>query len=128
MAAESRSLAEIAQDVFRNVQEIVRLEVSLAKAEAREELIKAKASALTLGIGAVTGVYAMLFLLFAAVHALTLFMPNWAATLLVGGVLAVIATITLTNGVKQFKQIHPTPERTVETIKENIEWAKQQAK
>jgi len=128
MAAESRSLAEIAQDVFRNVQQIVRLEVSLAKAEARGELIKAKASALTLGIGAVTGLYAMLFLLFAAVHALTLFMPNWAAALLVGGVLAVIAAISLTNGVKQFKQIHPAPDRTVETIKENIEWAKQQVK
>ena len=51
-----------------------------------------------------------------------------AAALLVGGVLALIATITLTNGINQFKTIHPTPERTVETIKENVEWAKQQAK
>jgi hypothetical protein len=128
MPAESRSLAEIVQDAFHNVQEIVRLEVRLAKTEAREELTKAKASAVTLGIGAVTGIYAMLFLLLAMVYALTLVMPSWAAALLVGGVLALIAAITLTNGIKQFKQLHPTPERTVETIKENIEWAKQQAK
>ena len=128
MAAESRSLAEILQDALGNLQEIVRLEVRLAKTEAREELTKAKASAITLGIGAVTGLYAGLFLLFAAVYALTLIMPNWAAALLVGGVLAVIAAVTLTNGIKQFKTIHPTPERTVETIKENIEWAKQQTK
>jgi hypothetical protein len=128
MAAESRSLADIVQDAFHNVQEIVRLEVRLAKTEAREELTKAKASAITLGMGAVAGLYAGLFLLFAAVYALATIIPVWAAALLIGGVLALIATITLTSGIKQYKQIHPTPERTVETIKENIEWAKQQTK
>jgi hypothetical protein len=34
----------------------------------------------------------------------------------------------LTAGIQRFKQIHPTPARTVETIKENVEWAKQHTK
>ena len=128
MAAESRSLADIVQDAFRNVQDIVRLEFRLAKTEARDELTKAKASAITLGIGTVAGLYAGLFLLFAAVYALASIIPIWAAALLVGGVLALIAAVTLSSGIKQYKTIHPTPERTVETIKENIEWVKQQTK
>lgn len=128
MAAESRSLAEIIQDAFRNVQEIVRLEVRLAKTEVREELTKAKASGIMLGLGAVIGLYAGLFLLFAAVYALAFLIPIWAAALFVGGVLALISALMITNGIKQFKTIQPTPERTVESLKENIEWAKQQAR
>jgi len=107
---------------------MVRLEVRLAKTEVREELTKAKASAVWLGIGGVFALYAMLFLLLGAVYALALTMPLWTAALLAGGVLAVIAAILLKNGFQQFKQIHSTPERTVETIKETVKWAKQQAK
>ena len=81
-----------------------------------------------LGAGAVTAIFAVLFLLLTAVYALALVMPSWAAALIVGAALAVVATLMLTTGLKRFKQIHPTPERTVETIKENVEWAKQQAK
>ena len=62
------------------------------------------------------------------VYALTLIVPDWTAALIVGTILAVIASVTITAGVKGFKQIHPTPERTVETIKENVKWAKQQTK
>ena len=62
------------------------------------------------------------------VYALTLIVPDWTAALIVGTILAVIASVTITAGVKGFKQIYPTPERTVETIKENVKWAKQQTK
>jgi membrane protein implicated in regulation of membrane protease activity len=79
-------------------------------------------------MGAVTAFFATFFLLLMIVYALTLVMPNWAAALIVGAALAVAAAVLLTAGVKQFKQIHPTPERTVETIKENVEWAKQHTK
>ena len=128
MAAEDRSFSDVVQDILRNVQDIVRSEVRLAKAEIREEAAKAKSSAVFLGAGAVTTVFAILFLLLTMVYALALAMPSWAAALIVGAALALTATMMLKAGIKRFKQIHPTPERTVETIKENVEWAKQQAK
>lgn len=128
MPAGDRSFAEILQDVVGNVQEIVRSEVRLAKAEIKEEAAKAKSSAMLLGIGAASAVYAVLFLLLMTVYALTLVMPNWAAALVVGGALAIVAAVAITAGVKRFKEIHPTPERTLETIKENVEWVKQQSK
>src|ERR1700680_4086855 len=128
MAVQDRSFSDVFQDILHNVQEIVRSEVRLAKTEVREEAVKAKSSAALLGGGTVAGLYAILFLLLVIVYALALVMPNWAAALIVGAALAVGATLMLTSGVKRFKLIHPTPERTVETIRENVEWAKQQAK
>jgi uncharacterized membrane protein YqjE len=126
--AEERSFSDVMQDILRTVQEIVRSEVRLAKTEMQEEAGKAKSSAVLLGGGALTAIYAILFLLLTIVYGLALVMPNWAAALIVAAALAVIATIMLTAGRTRFKQIHPIPERTVETIKENVEWAKQQAK
>jgi|ERR1019366_4140718 uncharacterized membrane protein YqjE len=128
MAAEDRSLSDVLQDVIRNVQEIVRSEVRLAKTEIREEAAKAKSPTLLLGAGALTAIFAILFLLLMIVYALALVMPSWAAALIVGAALAVVAGVTLSAGIRRFKLIHPTPERTVETIKENVEWAKQHTK
>jgi uncharacterized membrane protein YqjE len=126
--AVDRSFSELLQGIIHNVQDIVRSEVRLAKTEIREEAIKAKASLLLLGAGAVTGLFAILFLLLMIVSALALIVPNWAAALIVAVALAVVAGVMLAGGVKSFQKLHPTPERTVESIKENIQWAKQQTK
>jgi uncharacterized membrane protein YqjE len=126
MAVEDRSFSDVMQDIVHNVQEIVRSEVRLAKTEIGEEAAKAKSSAVLLGAGAVTAIFATFYLLFTIFQALALLMPPWAAALIVGAALAIVATLMLMAGVRRFKQIHPAPERTVETIKENVEWAKQQ--
>jgi len=128
MPAEDRSFSDVFQDILHNVQDIVRSEVRLAKTEIREEVGEAKSSAVLVGGGALTAVFALLFFLLTVVYALALVMPSWAAALIVGAAVALIATLMLTTGMRRFKQVHPTPERTVETIKENIEWAKQRAK
>ena len=128
MAAVDRSFSDLLQEIIRNVQEIVRSEVRLAKTEIREEVVKTKASLVLLGAGALTGFFAILFLLLMIASALASVMPNWAAALVVGGALAVAAGVMLMGGLKSFQRIHPVPERTVETVKENIEWAKQQTK
>lgn len=128
MTAAERPFTAILQDIIRNFQEITRSEVRLAKVEIREEMTKAKQSTTVLGAGAVIGLYAGLFLLLSLFYGLALVMPMWAASLIVGVVLGVIAAILLTSGIRQFRRIHPTPQRTVETIKENVEWARQHAR
>ena len=128
MASGDRSFSEVLQDIVRNVQEIVRSEVRLAKTEIREEAAKAKSSTLLLGGGALVAIFAMFFLLLAIVYALTLVMPNWAAALTVGAALAGVASVVVTASMRRFQHIQPTPVRTVETIKENVEWAKQRTK
>ena len=127
-AAGNRGLSDVLQDIVRNVQEIVRSEVRLAKTEFREEAAKAKDSGILLAVGAVTGIFAAAFLLLTIVYALALVMPRWAAALLVGATLGIVTSVLLTVGAKRFKRIHPTPEHTVESIKENVAWAKQRTK
>jgi hypothetical protein len=128
MATGDRSISEILQDVLRNLQEIVRSEVRLAKTEVREEFIKAQSAALFLAVGALCGIFTVFFLLFAAVYALALVVPNWAAALIVTAILMAVAATTMMAGLKQLKRVHPAPEKTVETMKENVAWAKQQVK
>jgi hypothetical protein len=55
-------------------------------------------------------------------------MEAWRAALLVGGVLAVIAIITLIGAKNKLTHLNVVPAKTVETMKENMTWAKQQSK
>jgi cytochrome c biogenesis protein CcdA len=94
----------------------------------REEVTKAQSAALLMVVGALCGIFTMFFLLLAALYALTFVVPNWAAALIIAAVLTAVAAITMIAGIKQLKRVHPAPEKTVETIKENVKWAKQQVK
>jgi uncharacterized membrane protein YqjE len=125
--ATERSFAAVLQDIMRNVQEIIRAEVRLAKAEIREEASKAFSSMVWVIVGAVCAAFAVTFLLWTIVYAVGLVWPMWAATLAVGAVLAIAGAVMLSSGIHRMKQVSPTPERTVETIKENVAWVKQQS-
>ena len=123
-----RSVSEVFNDIFGNVQEIVRSEVRLAKTEIREEAVKVKSPVRLLGLGAAAMAFAMLFMLLAMVFALTLVMPAWAAALTVAIAVAGVAGVLLSSGARQFKLIRSGPERTKGTRKEDVQWAKQQVR
>ena len=123
-----RSFAELFQDIVANVQEIIRSEFRLAKAEVREEAAKAGRSVSMLGAGVVIGLYALGFLLLAAVYGLETVVPSWLAALIVGAAIATAATVLLSMGRNRLKQVHPIPEKTVATLKENVQWAKHQVR
>ncbi len=128
MATSDRSIANVLQDILRNIQEIVRSEVRLAKAEVREEVGKAKSAGALVGAAAICGIFSSFFLLLTIIYALTRVMPDWAAALTITVILAIVAGVLFSAGAKRFKQVHPAPDRTIETVKENVEWAKQQTK
>lgn len=125
--ATERSFAAVLQDIMKNVQEIIRAEVRLAKVEIREEASKAFSSMVWVIGGAVCAAFAVTFVLWTIVYALGLVWPPWAATLAVAVVLGIAGAVMLTGGINRMKHVSPTPERTVETIKENVAWVKQQS-
>ena len=127
MAASIRSIPEILHDVLANIQDIVRAEVRLAKAELGDELSRARSGGLLIGVGAVAAIFSALFLLLACVYALSRVMPNWAAALIVAAVLGVAAAVTLGLGLKRFKTIQATP-KTAASLQENVRWAKELTK
>jgi uncharacterized membrane protein YqjE len=127
MAAGIRSIPEILQDVLTNIQDIVRAEVRLAKAELGEELNRARSGGLLIGVGAVAAMFSTLFLLLACVYALGRVVPNWAAALIVAAAVGVAAAVTLGLGLKRLKTIQAAP-KTSASLKENVRWAKQLTK
>lgn len=126
--AGDRPISAVFQDILQNTQEIIRSEVSLAKAELREEASKAVSSALLVIGGAIVGSLASVFALWTIVFALALSWPMWAASLLVAAALAAVGGVLLAMGVRRLTRVHPIPERTVETMKENVEWVRASSK
>jgi len=123
-----RSISSVLRDIVGNVQDIVRSELRLAKIEFGEEITKAKAAGILLGLSAAAGFIAVFFALIAALFGLTLVMPNWAAALVIAVVLGVVALVMLSSGRKLLRKVHPLPKHTVDTVKENFQWAKQHTK
>jgi len=128
MPTSDRSISDVLQDVVHNLQEIVRAEVRLAKTAIREEAGKAKPAGALLATGALSGIFAAFFILLAMVYALTRIIPDWAAALAVAVLTGIAAAATLAAGKKRLAQVHPVPEKTVATLKENVEWAKRQTR
>jgi len=116
------------QDIIEHIHEIVRSEVRLAKIETAEEFSKAKSSAILLAAGTAGGLLAALFLLLAIASALALRLPFWAAALIVGSSVALAASLSIGKGLRQLRQVHHAPQRTVASIKENLTWIKHQMK
>src|SRR5690349_7794113 len=127
MAAGMRSIPEILQDVLANIQDIVRAEVRLAKAELGEELGRARSGGLLLAVGAIGAVFSALFVLLACVYGLSRVVPDWVAALIVAAVVGLGAAVTVSLGVKRLKTIQATP-KTAATLKENVQWARQLTK
>jgi uncharacterized membrane protein YqjE len=121
-----RSVADVLQDIVGNLQQIIRSELRLARAELKEKADRAAKPATTLAAGAILGFYGIGFLLLAIVYALSLALSVWLAALIVSAVLIVAAAILVATGRNKLKQIQPVPEKTVETMKENVQWAKDQ--
>jgi uncharacterized membrane protein YqjE len=127
MVAGIRSIPEILQDVLTNIQDIVRAEVRLAKAELGEELNAARSGGLLIGMGAVAAIFSTLFLLLACVYALARVVPDWAAALIVAAAVGIAAAVTLSLGLKRLKTIRAAP-KTAASLKENVQWARQLTK
>jgi uncharacterized membrane protein YqjE len=120
----NRSVAAVLSDIVGNVQDIVRSEMRLAKTELREELGKSRNAGILLGAGVLLLALGVVFLLLALVYALGTLMPAWAAALIVGGGVALIAAVCMGLGVSRLKTLRGLP-RTASSVEENVQWAKQ---
>jgi hypothetical protein len=123
-----RTVPEVLQDIVGNIQQIIRSEFLLAKTEVKEEVGKAAPPAKMMLVGAILGLYGLGFLLWTAVLGMATVMPMWLAALIVGVVLAVLAVGLTSAASKRLKMVNTVPERTIDTLKENVQWAKERIK
>jgi hypothetical protein len=121
-----RTVPELLGNIVENLQQIIRSEFTLAKVEIQEKVSAASKPATALGAGFLLGLYGLGFLLLAAVYALSSVMPAGFAALIVGGVLAIVSVALVTSSVKRLKSLRPAPDKTIQTLKEDVQWVKEQ--
>jgi hypothetical protein len=119
-----QSTGDIVQNVMRDVGEVVRGEVRLVKAEFGEKASKAGKAGGFFGAAALCGIMGFACLTLAADAALALAMAVWAAALIVGFALLCFGAAAYFGGKAKMKNLSPVPEKTVQTIKDDIQWAK----
>ena len=116
----------VLQNIASNVQEIVRSEVRLAATEIKEEAQRAAKAGISLGAGAVLGLYALGFLLLCAMFALRIVLPAWLSALIIAILAGIIALAAMNRGKGRLKEVKNAKLRTVESVKETVEWTKRQ--
>ena len=114
----SASVGELIGEVTRDMSTLMRQELTLAKAEVKEEAVKAAKAGGMFGAAGFAGYMLLLFLSIAAWWGLAEVMaPGWAA-LIVAAVWAVIGAVLFAVGRQRMREVNPKPERTIETVSE----------
>jgi hypothetical protein len=128
MASEiDRPLGNVLQDIIKHIEEIIRSEIRLAKAELTQEGVSAARAAALWIAGGVLGLYAVGLLLLTVVYGLATVLTPWLSSLLVAVLVAIAAIVLIKSGSKRMKQVHVKPERTITSVKENVQWVKDQS-
>lgn len=115
---QNASVGQLMSEVARDLSTLMRQELALAKAEVKQEATTTGKAAGMLGGAGFAGYMILLFLSLALMWGLANVMDAGWAALIVAAVWAVIAAVLASVGRKRLKQVHPVPERTVETLKE----------
>jgi uncharacterized membrane protein YqjE len=122
-----RSLPDLLKQLSQETTQLVHQELELAKAELQQKGKQAGAGAGMFGGAGALGLAALGALTACFILALDAIMPAWLAALVVAVVYGIIAFVLVKQGQAKLKQATPpVPEQTIETVKEDVEWAKTQ--
>ena len=121
---EEPSIGELIAAVQRDTSLLIKQEIALAKAELQQEAKTAGVAAGALGGAGFAGYFVLVFLSLGLMWGLDAWMPLGWAAVIVAAVWAVIAAVLAAVGRSRLKKFNPKPERTIETVKEDVQWAK----
>jgi len=129
---DEAGVASLMRGIIDDIGNLVRHEIRFARTEIREDLRKTRQAAMVLGIGttiAVMGAFLLALMLVHLIHWLSLpaghnpeGIPLWGCFGIVSAVLLVVGSVVAYMGCEMFKSFNPLPDKTAQTIKENVEW------
>jgi xanthine/uracil permease len=125
---EDRSLGQLFSDLSKQTGELVRHEVTLARVELGQKASEVGKDVGFLAIGGAVAYAGLLAIIAAVIIVLANFIPWWLSALLVGLVVAGIGYVLVQRGLSALKKQNMAPTRTLETLKEDTEWAKNQVR
>ena len=126
-AGENRSIGDIVGDIAKDMSTLVKQELDLAKTELKQEATKAGKGAGMLGGAGLAGYLTVLFLSLFLMFVLADWFDDvrWAA-LVVAVLWGIVAAVLAMSGKKELKKVDPKLETTQRTLKEDVQWAKEQ--
>jgi hypothetical protein len=120
------SLGELFSDLTTDMSALLRDELSLAKVELKEEITKVGRASGMFGGAALAGYMTIVLLSFAAAWGLAEVMAVGWAFLIVAVIWGIAAALLYLRGRDQLQKVHPKPEQTIDTLKEDVRWVKKQ--
>ena len=123
---DERSIGELFSELAAETGTLIRQEVALAQAELTSKAATVGKNVGFLVVGAAVGYAALLAILAGVALGLANFIPGWAAALVVGIVVGLVAFVLISSAITALKQANLKPEESVESIKEDAKWLKDQ--
>jgi len=123
------TVTQLVGGIMHDAQDLMRQQMALFRAEMQEDLRKTKEVAIFLACGfflAQIGLSVLCFMFVYLLHSLQPAMPLWGCFGIVGGLLALLGAASLFAARNQANAINFVPQQTVETMKENVQWIKNQ--
>ena len=126
MVKEERSLGDLFSDLANDTGTLIRQEVALAQVELTKKATSVGKNVGYLAVGGAVAYAAVLAILAAVIIGLSYFIPAWAAALIVGVVVGIAAYMMISSALAALKRTDLAPRETVETLKEDAQWLKNQ--
>ena len=125
---DDRSLGELFAELAQETSTLVRQEVNLAKVEMSDKASRAGKHVGVLAAGGAVAYAGLLAILAGVIVLLNNIMPLWLSALLVGIVVAVVGYLLVGRALEALKREDFAPRQTMETLKEDQQWAKDQTR
>ena len=124
--ADERSLGDLFSELANETSTLFRQEVALVETEMTNKAVRAGKDIGFLAVGGTIFYVGFLAIVAAIIVGLAYFIPLWLSCLLVGIVIGIIGAVMVYKGLDNLKKINPMPKQTVETVKEDVKWLKEQ--
>jgi putative superfamily III holin-X len=125
---DERSLGELFSELAQETSALVRQEVTLAKTEMSQKASRAGRHVGVMAAGGAVAYAGLLAILAGVIVLLDNVMPLWLSALLVGIVVAVVGYLLVRRALDALKREDFAPRQTMETLKEDQQWAKDQTR
>ena len=125
---DDRSIGELVAELSQETVTLVRQEIQLAQAEMTQKATRVGKNVGFLVVGGVVAYTGALALIAAAIIILGKVIPLWLSAAIIGFVIVVVGLILVIKGANTLRRENPAPQETVETLKEDSEWLKDQTR
>ena len=124
---DERSLGELFAELSEKTSTLVKKEIELARHEMTRSATEMARRSAMIGVGGAIAYAGFIVMLIGAAWLLAMLgLPTWVAFVIAGGIALAVGAFLAMRAAQALKTVSVVPERTVETIKQDVEWAKEQ--